>query len=417
MSKKMTGKWVLLVVAFIVSCLIWYMVITNDDPRVNISLGSIEVELLNKDDLHDRGLAYYVDENASIGVHVNVIQERGWLVKPDDIRITADLSEVTEKTTVIPVKVRIVGNQSIIGNNYKLSAESITVRTEKLIEKEVPVEIQTEGDPEDNCVAGACIPEDETVTVRVPESACDLVESARAAVDISGRSADYEGKVKLSFYGENDREINCEEQQILPEKDETGVKIPIGITRKIKISLPSGTGTCSEGYRCTAIDADKEYITVIGPESTVDVLEAVSIPAEVIDLDDKMESFEKTVSLSDYLPEGVTVYDQEDNDLKISVTIEKLEKKTFSISSSDIQIRYLSASLKAAVHTKQVSVVVQALQKDLEKLETDQIQLTLNLSGLKAGTYEVTADCSIQDMEADYEIISLEKTTVVISDS
>ena len=54
MSKNMTGNWVLLVVAFIVSCLIWYMVITNDDPRVNISLGNIEVELLNGDKLHDR---------------------------------------------------------------------------------------------------------------------------------------------------------------------------------------------------------------------------------------------------------------------------------------------------------------------------------------------------------------------------
>lgn len=416
MSKKMTGKWLLLVVAFIVSCLIWYMVITNDDPRVNISLGNIEVELLNEDDLHNRGLACYVEENASIEVHVNVVQERGWLVKPDDIRITADLSEVTEETAVIPVQVRIIGNQSIIGNSYKLSAESITVRTEDLVEKEIPVEIQTEGDPEDDCVAGTCIPEDETVTVRVPESAYDLVESARASVDISGRSTDYEGKVKLSFYDENDREIDCEEQQILPEKDETEVKIPIGITRKIQISLPSGTGTCTEGYRCTGIDADKKHITVIGPESTVDIMEAVSIPEDVIDLDDKMESFEKTVSLGDYLPEGVTVYDPEDNDLKISVTIEKLEKKTFSISSSDIQIRHLSASLKAVVYSKQVSVVVQALPEDLEKLETDQIQLALNLNGLKAGTYEVTADCSIQDMEADYEIVSLEKATVIISD-
>ena len=160
MSKNMTGKWVLLVVAFIVSCLIWYMVITNDDPRVNISLGNIEVELLNGDKLHDRGLAYYVEENAAIGVRVNVVQERGWLVKADDIRLTADLSGIKETMSVIPVKAKVVGNQSIIGNNYKLSANSITVRTEQMEEKEIPVVIRTEGDPEDNCVAGVCVPED-----------------------------------------------------------------------------------------------------------------------------------------------------------------------------------------------------------------------------------------------------------------
>lgn len=416
MSKKMTGKLVLLIVAFIVSCLIWYMVITNDDPRVNISLGNIEVELLNEDDLHDRGLACFVEENASIGVHVNVVQERGWLVKADDIRLSADLSGVTEKKAVVPVKVRVVSNQSIIGNNYKLSAGSITVRTEKLVEKEIPVKIRTEGDPEDNCVAGACVPEDETVTVRVPESAYDLVDSAGASVDISGRSADYEGKVKLSFYDENGREINCEEQQILPEKDETGVKITIGITKKIKILSVSGTGVCSEGYRCTGIEQDRNYVTVIGPEDTAGALETVSIPAGEIDLSGKTESFEKTVSLSDYLPDGVTVYDPEDDDLQISVTIEKLERKTFSVSSSDIQIKHLSASLKAVIRSKQISVVIQALPEDLEKLEADQIQLALNLNGLKAGTHEVTADCSIKDTEAEYEIVSLEKATVMISD-
>lgn len=417
MSKNMTGKWVLLVVAFIVSCLIWYMVITNDDPRVNISLGNIEVELLNGDKLHDRGLAYYVEENAAIGVRVNVVQERGWLVKADDIRLTADLSGIKETMSVIPVKAKVVGNQSIIGNNYKLSANSITVRTEQMEEKEIPVVIRTEGDPEDNCVAGVCVPEDETVKVRVPESAYDLVDSAGAVVDISGRSADYEGEVKLLFYDENGKEINCDEQQILPEKDKTGVKIPVGVTKKIEIAPLTGSGVCSDGYRCTGIEADKETVTVIGPEKDLDSLETISIPSGQINLNGKQESFEETVSLSDYLPEGVTLFDPDEDRLQISVTIEKLEKKTFTVSSSNIQIKHLSPSLKAIIRSGQISVVLQALPEELEKLKTDQIKLTLDLNGLMAGTYQIEADCSISDTEENYEIVSLEKATVVISGS
>ncbi|MGN0293639.1 MAG: YbbR-like domain-containing protein [Lachnospiraceae bacterium] len=415
MSKKMTGKWVLLIVAFIVSCLIWYMVITNDDPRVNISLGNIEVELVNGDELHEKGLAYYVEENASIGVRVNVVQERGWLVKADDIRLTADLSGVTEERTVIPVKSKVVGNQSIIGNNYKLSAGSITVRTEKLVEKAVPVVIQTEGDPEDDCVAGPCVPDDETVTVRVPESVYDLVDSAGAVVDISGRTADYEGEVKLLFYDENGKEIDCEEQQILPEKDKISVKISIGVTKKIEIASLSGTGVCSEGYRCTGIEADKQSVTVIGPEEVLGSLETVSVPAAQINLDGRTESFEVAVSLNDCLPESVTVFEPEENSMQISVTIEKLEKKTFTISSSNIQIKNLSASLKAVIRSEQISVVIQALPEELEKLETDQIQLALNLSGLREGTYQVEADYSLSGTEGEYEIVSLEKATVIIS--
>ena len=95
MSKNTTGKWLLFIIAFIMSCLIWYMVITSDDPRINISLGNVEVELLNGEQLHEQGLAYYVEENEAVKVTVNIIQERGWLIKPSDIHLTADLSQHT----------------------------------------------------------------------------------------------------------------------------------------------------------------------------------------------------------------------------------------------------------------------------------------------------------------------------------
>lgn len=417
MSRNMTGKWVLLVIAFIMSCLIWYMVITSDDPRVNISLGNIEVELLNEDVLHEKGLAYYVEENAAIEVKVNVIQERGWLVKADDIRLTADLSEVSKSRTTLTVTSQVVGNQVIIGNNYKLSANRITVRTEKLLEKEVPVIIHTEGEPEDSCSVGSCVPEKDSVKVRIPESLYNQVVSAEATVDISGRSADYEDKVDLSFYDEDGKQINCREQQILPETEQISVKIPIGMTKKVSIQSLTGVGMCSEGYRCTGIKADKASVRVLGPEETVRSMESISIPAGQISLSGKSESFELTFDLSEYLPEGVIVYNPEDRELKVSVTIEKLEKKTFTVSSSDIKTKNLAASLKATVTSPRITMVIQGLSEKLEELDAAQIHLTLDLSGLKAGTHRVKAECTFEDRDADYKVISIDEATVVITGS
>lgn len=417
MSKNTTGKWFLLVIAFIVSCLIWYMVITNDDPRVNISLGSIEVELLNGDQLHEEGLAYYVEENSSIEVKVNVIQERGWLVKPEDIRLTADLSEAADGKTVIPVTSQVVGNQVIINNNYKLSAGSITVRTEKLVEVEIPVLIHTEGDPEDDCSTGTCIPEAESVKVRVPESLREYVASAEATVDISGRSADYEGEVRLAFYDEDGKTIDCSEKQIFPEKDRISVEIPIGVTKKVEIQVPSGVGRCSEGYRCTGIETDRKSVTVIGSDKAVKSMETISIPANRISLTDRSESFDLIFDLSEFLPEGVIIYDPDDSELKISVIIEKLETKTLTVPSSDIKIKNSSPSLKTEIRSEQISVMIQGLPKDLEKLESDRIELTLDLSGLKAGTHQVKPECRFEDADGKIEIISLEKATVVITES
>ncbi len=417
MSKNMTGKWVLLIIAFIMSCLIWYMVITSDDPRVNISLGNVEVELLNLDVLHEKGLACYVEENSSIEVKVNVVQERGWLVKPDDIRITADLGQINAVRTVLPVTAQVINNQTIIGSNYKLSANSITVRTEKLLEKEIPVVIHTEGEPEDNCSIGACVPESSSIRVQVPESLYDQIVSAEGTVDISGRSADYEGKVELSFFDAEGKTIDCSEQQILPEKDSVSVKIPIGITKIVPIQSLSGIGTCIDGYRCTAIEADKASVEIFGPEEIVKSMESISIPASRISLEDRSESFELEVDLNEFLPEGVTVYDPDNAELQISVTIERLETKTYTVSSSNINIKNLDTSLKAVISSAQIQMMIRALPGDLEKLEADQIVMTLDLSGLGAGTHQVQPEYSFEDADGDYKVISLEKAAVVITES
>lgn len=417
MSKNMAGKWVLLVIAFIVSCLIWYMVITSDDPRVNISLGNIEVQLLNEDQLHEKGLAYYVEENSAIEMKVNVVQERGWLVKAEDIQLTADLADVSGEKCVIPVTAQVLNNQTIIGTNYKLSANSIVVRTEELQEKEVPVIIHTEGEPEDDCSIGTSIPGKDSVKIQIPESIYDQVVFCGATVDISGRSADYEGEEELSFYDKDGKAVDCQEQQILPETTKISVKIPIGITKKVKIQELSSVGSCSEGYRCTGIEAEKSSVMVLGPEEVVEDMTSISIPADRINLDGKSESFKQNINLSEFLPEGVIVYDPEEEELQVSVTIEKLETKTFLIPFSNIKYKNLSVSLKAVIRSTQVEMMIQGLVDELDMLEPDQIQLMLDLSGLKEGTHRVRAEYSFKDTDVEYKVISLEKVTVVISES
>lgn len=418
MSKNMTGKWALLVIAFIVSCLIWYMVITNDDPRINISLGNIEVELLNGEQLHDEGMAYYVEENASVEVVVNVIQERGWLVKASDIRLTADLSELNGTEAMLPIKAEVVNNQGIIGGNYKLDETSIKVRTEELVEKEIPITIGIEGVPEDNCSIGTPVPEKESVTIRVPKSLENQVVSAGAAVDISGRSADYEGDVTLSFFDENESAVDCSEQQIFPEIDTVSVKIPIGLTKEVKIGTLLGSGICAEGYRCTDITSNKKSVTVLGSEDTLASLELINIPASKIVLTGQDESFELKIDLTEYLPEGVIVYDPQDEVIKVSVTVQALKKKTFALPSAGIELKNVPSSLIPKVNTAHIQVVIEALPEELDALAPDKIHMSVDLKNYKAGSHKIDIDFKIDaDDGMKYEIISSDKVSVTLEKS
>lgn len=418
MSKNTTGKWVLFVIAFIVSCLIWYIVITTDDPRINISLGNIEVELLNGDQLHEQGLAYYVEENASIEVTVNVIQERGWLVKSGDIRLTADLSKVDGSGSVLPVVAEVTNNQNIIGGNYKLDVNNIKVRTESLVKKEIPVSIYTEGAPEDNCSIGTPVPEKSSVIVRVPKSLEDLIVSAEATVDVSGRSADYDGEVTLMFFDEERNMVDCSEQQIFPKTETMSVHIPIGLKKEVEIGALVGRGVCKERYRCTDIKADKDFVTVLGTEEALEELDRISIPAYEINLTNQSESFDVKFDLEDYLPKGVVVYDPADSVLKVSVTIRKLERKTYTLSSSKIEIKNLPSSLEPTISSAQIQVVIEALPEELEALKEDQIQMSVDLNDYTAGTYKVDLDYTFDvDNKMKYEVVSSKKAAIILRES
>lgn len=417
MSKNTTGKWILFVIAFIVSCLIWYMVITSDDPRINISLGDTQVELLNGDELHQNGFAYYVEENERIKVSVNVVQKRGWLINPSDIRLTADLSGVSEATAVLPVKSEVVSNQVIIGNHYKLSDNYVKIRTEKLVEQEVPISVFSQGEAEDNCTVGSCIPDQTSVKVKVPKSLKNTVASAQATVDISGRSADYEGEVALSFYDQKGNKLDCEKLQIFPETDSVSVKIPIGKTRKLSIANLQESGSCAKGYRCTAVTASRNSVMVLGPETSLEDMKEISLASCRIDLDGKKESFDLTVDLEDYLPSGVVVLDPDEREITISVTIERLERKTITFPASNIKIRNLEASLKATITTLEISAVIEGLPRQLEGLEADQVEAYLDLKDYKEGSYQVAVHYTLPktDKNTAYKLISSDKVTVMIS--
>lgn len=419
MVKNTAGKWLLLILAFIMSCLIWYTVITNDDPRIRVSLGNIEVELLNGEQLHEQGLAYYVEEHKSIKVKVTIVQEKGWLIKASDIRLTADLSScIGEKCEYqIPVKAEILNNQQLIGNNYKLEESSITIRTEKLVEKEVPVVVNTEGAPEDNCSVGAAIPEESRIKVQVPKSKENLVTTAVSTLDISGRSADYEGEVHLQFVDEQGKPIDCEAEQIFPETDTMQVLIPIGMVKEVKIGKIAYSGICKEGYRCTGITSSLKKVQVIGPEESLKTLEKITIPPYEVDISEKEASFDLNFELEELLPEKIRLYQEEESQLKVSVVIEKLEQKTISLPAGQLVFHKLPSAYQATVENETIRVVVEALPKELEELKTEQIQISVDLKGYQPGVHQVPVDVKIVDNKVGYQILSSQKATIVISQS
>ena len=243
----------------------------------------------------------------------------------------------------------------------------------------------------------------DSMTIRVPESFKESVDYAHGTADVSSLEIDFEGEVPLVFYDENGHEIDCAAKQVLPEKTSVFVKVPVGIVKNIEIELPEEQKSYGKGYRCTMLQAERSSQKVIGTEESLADFDKIVITAEALELNQRTESFETEIDLSEYMPEGVAAYDPEETKIKVDAAVEKLETRTCSIPVSQIRFENLADGYKAEVaESTEIVAEVEGLASELTRLTSEAFNLIADMQGCNQGIW--------------HRNISFELNTELISD-
>ncbi|MBQ1748820.1 MAG: hypothetical protein II044_00770, partial [Lachnospiraceae bacterium] len=111
--------------------------------------------------------------------------------------------------------------------------------------------------------------------------------------------------------------------------------------------------------------------------------------ADIINLSAITEDWETTVDLSSYLPEGVTLADNEATQAKIKVTLKSSGSKTLDVPVSNLTINNLASGLTASFTATSISVTVKGPRTDLANLTASSITGSVDASGLTAGKHAV----------------------------
>jgi YbbR domain-containing protein len=121
---------------------------------------------------------------------------------------------------------------------------------------------------------------------------------------------------------------------------------------------------------------------------------------------------EQNISIQDYLPDGILVltdYAQ----VSLRIEIEKMMKKTLSISTQDIKFASLADGLSAKVTGNQskVTVTVKGFASVLDALEEDDFTPYVDCEDLQEGTYHLKVQLDLEDSNI---IVKSDKITVRI---
>lgn len=337
MKKWFTQNLGLKFLSVICASILWLIVMNINDPIDEQRFVGIPVELINTDAITDEGKVYQILENTNT-VNVTVRAKRSVLdqIDRDNIHAVADLSEVSV-TNLVTIK--------LSSNRYSNQIDSITSNTEFLKlniedvrQKQFPIQISTIGMPADGYLTGTVTAGQTVVRLKGPESVIERVHSVQAVVDVTGMISDVSTTASIVLYDADGKRV--EDDSIQYNISSVEVKVSILATKSVPF-VYHVSGTPADGYEMTGrITGTYDKITIAGPQSVLDAISNIEIPAEALNVTGQTDSLHALITVADYLPADVEIVTDEEHTglLGVLVEIEPLETTSVTIPEERIQI-------------------------------------------------------------------------------
>jgi YbbR domain-containing protein len=277
------------IVALVLATVLWLYVTNEQNPAVEISYQvPLEVRNLAEDAV--------VQDRPEI-VRVKLKGPRNLIagIQTKDIKAYIDVKGLEEgKHTV---EVRLLAPLDAV----EVNPDKITLKIDKIVTKEVPVEIRLTGALPPDISVAKLTPDTEKVNIRGPRSTLDTVSRVLASIDAKGHTTSFTAEVPLTVLGRDGKEI----EGLSPQTAQISVEVQLaqGKLKKLVDIKTVMTGEPAPGYALKGIQLLPEKIEIAGSPQLIENIDAISTAP--INLANISRDVDQEVKLQ--LPDGVSV--------------------------------------------------------------------------------------------------------------
>ena len=343
---KLTNNLGLKIIAFIFAAFLWLIVVNLDNPVDSKLFTDIPVTIVNDDIIKSAGEVYQVEGEGTVNVVVYATREVRQKLQKEDIVATADIKQMDSTGRLIPIEISI---PDYTGQYESAEAvpRNLTIQREKSGKKSLALTVETEGKQADGYELGDITVSPENVTLTGAESLLEQVDRAAAQVSIEGISEDSVLDGTLVLYDAYGNELN--QTQLGNNLGDEGISVSVDVLKVKSVPIVFDvSGSPAEGYKYTGYTSMPESIQVCGASDALDELSQIAVPASVIDISGASESIEMTVDITEYLPEGIRLADENAGDITVTVKIEREGTRTIEFLVSSIKINNLADNLQVS---------------------------------------------------------------------
>ncbi len=308
----------------------------------------------------------------------------------EDFSVVADFSDLGPGTHEVPLQASVDAQAILV----EVRPASVRVEIEEARQRELPVQLVTEGELPTGYRADRATVDPGTVTVRGPRSKVELVSEVVATVSLDGLRDAVEQTVALAVLDSAGEPV----EQVTVTPSSVAVTIPIiqeADFREVAVRVNANVQP-APGYYISRITPDPPLVPVRGDPDALRSLTVIE--TEPISLQGLKETTSVIVRLQP--PSGVTL----ENIQTVEVSIVVQAQPDFRVIEVPIQPIGLGEGLAADVLPSSAIVSLSGPLPILEGLnEQEDIIVSVNLTDLEVGSFQVEPEVEIvsEDVPAE----------------
>lgn len=384
--ERIKKNWPVKLISLIVAIFLWAYVVNNSQNDELRTFRNIPVELKNMESINEKDLLIMEPKDPTVTVKLRGKRSDLLKFQRSDISVSVDLDGYGERNSTIPINVIAPPNTTV---SY-VSKNNIMFKFEKLIKKDMDIEIETVGNlPSDHLILTSKKASPDKITLKGASSQVSKIKKAKVVVDASTITNDTNLNLPVQLEDENGELVEGVELS----QGFINVSLSINSTKEVPIKLKT-TGSPAEGINISKYTFSQEHVSIVGAKETLDDINYID--TKPVDLTQINETTNVNIDLD--LPEGIFLSDT-DKKIILNIKVDKIENKEISLSDSNIEVENLGENLswKLADENKNISLNLEGGTSDLDKVNGENIKIKLNLENLEKGIH--TVDITVDEME------------------
>ena len=393
MKKISTTNLTLKIISVVLAFIIWLIVVNVSNPEVTRTK-SVTVEIINDNIITSAAKTYDIIGSNTVTISYDVRSLDENKIRASDFRAYADLSQLYDITSSVPIVVEVVNNKDLIIGTPVARPNVIRIETEDIQKKTFDLTTAAIGTPDKDVSVGSIGVEPTSVTVTGPMSLIGQITSVGVEIDVGGAKSNMHGYAEPVFYDANGNRLDIKDDRLSvnPSTVEYNITMLMGKSLEIKYNV---SGTPGDGYQYTGAECSIKSVAVRGLDSILDSITEINVPDTVLNIDGATGDKEVSINLAEYLPSGVEAISE--TKVTVKLKIEALDEKTIILTKDDLIELGHSYGKRYTISPERISVVLKGLDEKLGMLSAKDIKATIDYTHMSDGTHSGTLTFELPD--------------------